>query len=65
MSSPFTHSLHSLLQARRREEEEGLAALQRIKEKETETEGKVWDPTRKMYVEATEFDSVNDSWRDR
>ncbi|GMH57981.1 hypothetical protein TrST_g7725 [Triparma strigata] len=52
-------------EARRREEEEGLAALQRIKEKETETEGKVWDPTRKMYVEATEFDSVNDSWRDR
>ncbi|GMH79001.1 hypothetical protein TrLO_g7718 [Triparma laevis f. longispina] len=49
-------------EARKKEEEEGLAALQRIKENEKNTEGKVWDPTRKMYVEATEHVD-DDSWR--
>ena len=50
---------------RRQEEERSLAELQRLKEKETETEGKVWDPTRKEYVDAGGTGDVNDSWRER
>ena len=50
---------------RRAEEERGLAELQRLKETEKETEGKVWDPTRKMYVDAGGAGDVNDSWRER
>ena len=51
---------------RRQEEEKGLEELRKIKETEKETDGKVWDPTRKMYVDAVDSSSVvNDSWRDR